>query len=133
MMQIEDEQKYDEPYLDGLHFMLNQPEFVGTNRALELMELVEHRIFLKSILPRNLGTHEVQIIIGKENRVEAVRNCSVVVSRYGSPNEAAGVVAVVGPTRMPYANIIPTVNYLSSILSRLVSRLFGRRYKGVEN
>ena len=131
IMQAEDEQEYDEPYLDGLHFTLSQPEFVHTNRMLELMELVEHRSLLKAILPRELGIREVQIVIGKENQVEAIHNYSVVIGRYGLP-KAAGIIGVVGPTRMPYAHIIPTVSYLSSVLSLLAGKLYGEQYEGVE-
>ena len=131
IMQAEDEQEYDEPYLDGLHFMLNQPEFVRTNRMLELMELVEQRSLLKAILPQELGVHEVQIVIGRENRIEAIHNCSVVIGRYGLPR-AAGIIGVIGPTRMSYAHIIPTVSYLSSVLSLLVGKLYGKQYEGAK-
>ncbi len=126
IMQAEDEQEYGEPYLDGLHFTLNQPEFTPTNRMLGLMELVECRSLLRSILPQELGIHEVQVVIGEENRTEAIRHCSVVISRYGLPEEAAGIIGVVGPTRMPYARTISTVDYLSMLLGKLVAELYGK-------
>jgi heat-inducible transcriptional repressor len=50
----------------------------------------------------------------------------VVLSRYGLPEEASGTIAVVGPTRMPYSHTIPTVYYLSSVLSQLVGGLYGK-------
>jgi heat-inducible transcriptional repressor len=126
IMQAEDKQEYEEPYLDGLHFILNQPEFAHTNRMLDLMELVEHKNLLRAILPRKLSIHKVQVVIGKENQVEAIRNCSVVISQYGPPEEVAGIIGVVGPTRMPYARTISTVSYLSSVLTKLVAELYGR-------
>ena len=128
MMQAENEQEYEEPYLDGLHFILNQPEFAHSQRMLELMELVEHRDLLRIIVPQGLGlaNREVRIVIGKENEAEAIRNYSVVISRYGLPEEAEGTIGVVGPTRMPYARTIAAVGYLSSVLSKLVAELCGR-------
>jgi len=42
-------------------------------------------------------------------------------------DEAAGTIGVIGPTRMPYVRTIATVGYLSSVLSRLVAGLHGRR------
>ncbi len=39
IMEAEDEQGYEEPYLNGLHFMLSQPEFAHSQRMLALMEL----------------------------------------------------------------------------------------------
>jgi len=126
MMKTEDEQEYEEPYLDGLHFILNQPEFTYSHKMLDLMELVEHRNLLKIIIPEGLESQRVQVIIGKENKFEAFHDYSVIISKYGVPDEAVGTIGVLGPTRMPYAHTICTVGYLSSLLSGLVAGLYGR-------
>jgi len=125
-MKTEDEQDYEEPYLDGLHFILNQPEFAQNQRMLSLMELVEHRDLLRSIVPSGLTNRGVQVVIGKENRAEVIHDYSVVIGQYGLLQEAVGTIGVVGPTRMPYARAISTVDYLSSVLSQLVTDLYGR-------
>ncbi|MFC1992367.1 heat-inducible transcriptional repressor HrcA [Chloroflexota bacterium] len=127
IMQAEDEQEYEEPYLDGWHFMLSQPEFSHGNQVLPLLELVEQRTLLRTIpfpVPESRG---VQVVIGKENKAEAIHNYSVVISRFGLSGEATGAVGVIGPTRMPYARAISIVSYLSSLLSELVSELYGER------
>jgi heat-inducible transcriptional repressor len=127
IMQAEDEQEYDEPYLNGLHFMLNQPEFAHTNRILALMELAEHRNLLRTITPHGLPSHGVQVVIGKENEAEVIHDYSVVIIRYGLSEEAVGTISVVGPTRMPYARTISTVDYLASVLNGLMAELYGKQ------
>lgn len=126
LMEAEDKSAYDDSYLDGLHFTLSQPEFAN-NRwlAQALMELVEQRTLLKNILTSEQGSKGVQVIIGRENKSDALRDYSVVIGRYGLPNEAEGTICVVGPTRMPYARTIATVDYLSRVLSGLVAKLYG--------
>jgi heat-inducible transcriptional repressor len=131
IMQAENRQEYEEHYLDGWHFMLNQPEFAQSDRMCTLMELVEHRSLLKVIVPARLSQRTVHVIIGKENKEKAIQNCSVVISQYGFPSEATGTIGVVGPTRMPYSHAIPTVRYLSSVLSELVAGLYGREIRDV--
>ena len=126
IMQAEDEQEDEEPYLHGLPFMLSQPEFAHSHRILALMELVEHRNLLRIIVPQGAVSQGVQVVIGKENKAEVIQNYSVVISQYGLPKEAIGTIGVVGPTRMPYARTISTVGYLSSVLSGLVTSLYGR-------
>lgn len=127
IMETEDEREYAEPYLDGLHFMLSQPEFAHDQHlALSLMELIERRSLMRSIIPPGFTGRSVRVIIGRENRAESIHDYSVVISRYGLPQEAAGTIGVIGPTRMPYAHTMATVNYLASVLSRLVARLYGR-------
>ena len=126
IMHTEDSKEYQEPYLEGWHFMLDQPEFAHSDQMRTLMELFERRGLLKVIAPSRLSQPGVQVIIGKENKYEAIQNCSVVICRYGLPEEASGTIAVVGPTRMPYSHTIPTVYYLSSVLSQLVGGLYGK-------
>ncbi len=126
IMQAEDSQEYEEPHLEGWHFMLDQPEFAQSDRMSTLMELVEHRSLLKVIVPARLSQQAVHVIIGKENKESAIQNFSVVISQYGLPDEATGTIGVVGPTRMPYSHTIPTVYYLSSVLSKLVAGLYGK-------
>ncbi|MBI4283857.1 MAG: heat-inducible transcription repressor HrcA [Chloroflexi bacterium] len=127
VMAGKDNEEYETPCLDGLHLTLNQPEFAHNRRMmLTLMELVEQRSLLKSIIPLELASNRVQVIIGQENRAETIHDYSVVISRYGSPDEAMGTIGVIGPTRMPYARTIATVDYLSSVLNRLAAKLYGR-------
>ncbi len=126
IMEAEEEQRYEESYLNGLHFTLSQPEFAHSQRMLALMELAEHRNLLRVIVPQELSSHRVQVVIGKENKAEVIHDYSVVISRYGLPEEAVGTIGVIGPTRMPYAHTISVVSYLSTVLSRLVTELYGR-------
>jgi heat-inducible transcriptional repressor len=124
MMQEDDEQEYEDPYLDGFHFMLGQPEFTRSDRMRGLMELVEKRRLIKTIIPKELESQKVTVTIGRENEDETFHSYSIVTGKYGISNEAAGTVSVLGPTRMSYAHAIPSVNYLSKILSDLMSGLY---------
>ena len=53
-----------------------------------------------------------------------MRDCSVVITRYGIPGEVGGALGVMGPTRMQYERAIPTVRFLSTVMSELVSELY---------
>jgi len=126
IMEAQVEEEHEEPYLDGLHFVLEQPEFADGRRMVTLVELAEQRNLLRSILPRRPAARGVQVIIGRENEAEAIQDFSVVSSQYGLAEEALGSIAIIGPTRMPYARSIAAIDYLSWLLSKLVARLYGR-------
>ena len=126
-MEAEDNRQFVESYLDGLHFTLNQPELVHNHeQAQSLMELVERRHLVKSIIPSKIKGQGVQVVIGRENETESVHDYSVVISQYGLPGEATGTISVIGPTRMQYSRTIATVGYLSLILNLLVAKLYGK-------
>jgi len=126
MMQDRDEEENNKPYFDGLHLMLEQPEFADSSHVQALVGLTERSSLLKNILPRKLPGHGVTVVIGKENESDIIREYSVVLSQYGLPEEAVGTLAIIGPTRMPYAHAIAAIDYLSWLLSQLVARLYGK-------
>jgi heat-inducible transcriptional repressor len=125
IMKGEDAQGYDKSYLEGLHFMLHQPEFSRNQRILDIMELLEHRTMLGSILPADSAEDEVRVVIGSENKAEVARDCSLVIGHYGVAGEVQGTLVVVGPTRMAYPRVIATVTHLSALLSGLIAELYG--------
>jgi heat-inducible transcriptional repressor len=126
LMRTEDERSHENSYIDGLHYLMNQPEFNTGNRLVNLMGLVEQRKLIEAMMNNKLNEYGVQVIIGKENRSESIQNFSVVLSHYGIPDEAVGTIGVVGPTRMHYARTISAIGFMSSMMSKLVSDLYGR-------
>ncbi len=70
-----------------------------------------------------LGAYSDQLIAGLGDLAEAIQECSVVISQYGFP-EACGTIGVIGPTRMSYSKAISAVDYLSSVLTRLMNTLY---------
>ena len=65
----------------------------------------------------------MQVLIGGENTWEELRECSVVLARYGSPGQMTGAIGVLCPTRMAYGRTISTVRFVSGLLSDLVIEL----------
>lgn len=117
----EEESSFEEPYIYGLSNILSQPEFSRTSKVLRLMEAIEERDWLSSVIPEAPG---VKVVIGSENRKEALQECSLVIGNYGIPGEVLGAIGVLGPTRMPYSQAISAVNYLNKLLSELVHELY---------
>jgi heat-inducible transcriptional repressor len=62
----------------------------------------------------------VQVLIGGEGTWEELRDCSMVLARYGDPNLATGTLGVLGPIRMAYGRTISTVRFVAGLLSNLV-------------
>jgi heat-inducible transcriptional repressor len=62
----------------------------------------------------------VQVLIGGEGTWEELRECSMVLARYGAPGLATGTLGVLGPIRMAYGHTISTVRYVAGLLSDLV-------------
>jgi heat-inducible transcriptional repressor len=120
-MASEDEMVYHQSYLEGLRLMLGQPEFIQKDRMLDILELMEARNWLDTLLRRQIGPERVEVVIGEENRDKTLKDLSLVLGRYGVPKKIGGTIGVIGPTRMDYRKAISTVNYMSGILSYLMA------------
>ena len=112
-----------EVFRDGVREVLSQPEFARSERILDLVDVLEQRTLSNAIPIRQLGDDAISVVIGAENRNEAMRECSIVLARYGTEGGPTGVVAVLGPTRMRYGRTISTVRYLASVLGDLMAQL----------
>jgi heat-inducible transcriptional repressor len=125
IMQAEEEEAYEDPWVDGLRHMLSQPEFAYSSKLAAIVEFFEEKRLLKSLLPQVLTGEGVRVVIGRENKPDVMRDCSVIITRYGIPGEVSGAIGVMGPTRMQYSRAIPTVCFLSSVMSEMVGDLYG--------
>jgi len=111
-------------YTDGLTNVLDEPEFAESDGARRAIRLFEERSTLQDLLARtaiNSTVGGLQVLIGGEGGWEELRQCSMVLARYGVPGLATGMLGVLGPMRMSYARTIPTVRFVAGLLSDLVN------------
>jgi len=111
-------------YTDGLTNVLAEPEFAESDDARRALRIFEERSTLQDLLARTSTSSMVgglQVLIGAEGGWEELRQCSMVLARYGVPGLATGMLGVLGPMRMSYAKTIPTVRFVASLLSDLVN------------
>lgn len=112
-----------EVYRDGLTNVLAEPEFAESESARKALRVLEERSMLEDLLSRTVltsGMDDVQVLIGGEGTWEDLRDCSMVLARYGAPGLVTGALGVLGPTRMAYGRTVSTVRFVSGLLSDLV-------------
>ena len=71
------------------------------------------------------GSPNVTVVIGAENPVQAMQECSVVTASYYVGTRERGTIGVVGPTRMDYDRAVPAVSFFARSLSQTLTRLCG--------
>jgi heat-inducible transcriptional repressor len=116
---------HGEIYRDGLVHILSQPEFVEIERTRQVVQVLEGDTSLEPILNQAQLANGIQVIIGSEGKWDEMRDFSLVLSGYGVPGEADGVLGVLGPMRMPYGRSISAVRYVASLMNDLLRRLYG--------
>ena len=115
----------DSVYLEGASEILRQPEFRDVAKIDSVLETLQRGTLLFQTLSRALLGPDVTVVIGAENHVPAMTECSVVTASYYVGRRKRGTIGVVGPTRMDYDRAVPAVGFLSHSLSRTLTRLAG--------
>jgi heat-inducible transcriptional repressor len=121
-----DDQVGEEVFHSGLHHILAAPEFGDVGLARPVVEALEQGTVLSMSLGRIVGKESVTVIIGGESVGDEMKLCSLVLSRYGIPGQMLGILGVIGPTRMAYWRALPSVRYMSSIVSALLQEMYGQ-------
>ena len=123
-MQQRSEGSSGEIYMDGMANILAKPSFADSDEGRRTLRFFDERSRLQDLLSSTVVDSTVggvQVLIGGSDGWEELRQCSVVLAKYGVAGQATGTLGVLGPMRMPYARAIPTVRYMADLLSGLVT------------
>ncbi|HZP58603.1 MAG TPA: heat-inducible transcriptional repressor HrcA [Dehalococcoidia bacterium] len=124
IIQASDRGGYDEAYLEGVRNVLAKPEFATSEKMLGMLDVLEQRNLTRLIPFRALAGDGITVMIGAENEEDAMRDYSIVVTRYGIPGGIGGAMAVLGPTRMHYPETISTVRYVAGLMSEMLTTFY---------
>ena len=120
VMEAEDKRSREQVYVDGWRYLLDRDESLRSGWVHGLARGLEEGSLLRR-LSRGLNEDSrARVIIGEENEEAYLRECTVILTRYGVPGRR-GTVGIIGPTRLPYNRAIPVIEYLSEVLSELVT------------
>ena len=108
--------------VEGKLNIFNQPEFtVDLEKIKTLFKTLEEKTKLIRLLDSCLKQDGLTVLIGTENSDEEMSGCSLIANNYGLDEDKMGTIAVFGPKRMDYKNIISVVNHTAKKVSKLLS------------
>ena len=104
--------------LDGEANLLSHREFVG-DKAQKLFSFLTRHDLLISLLSRNAGA--TNVVIGGEAQEDALDSSSIVTARYQVGGRNLGQIGIIGPTRMDYVHLIPSIEYFAAMMGKILS------------
>jgi heat-inducible transcriptional repressor len=103
--------------LAGGSNLLGFQELADINRLRALFDALDRKRDLMELFDQCLAAPGMQIFIGGESGYQVLDDCSLVTAPYYVDGHVAGVLGVIGPTRMAYHRIIPLVTETARLLS----------------
>ena len=90
-------------------------------RVRRLFDDLETKRGLTDLLGRAETADGVCIFIGSENRLFSLSGSSTIIAPYrDAAGRIVGAIGIIGPTRLNYARVIPTVDYTAKVVSKLL-------------
>lgn len=107
-------------YYAGLSSMVEIPEFQERNKLQEILMVLENYSLLSGLFNKNKSSSDVKILIGEEAGIDLFNDYAVVFSELRVFDEKKGFIAVIGPNRLKYSEVIPAVRYISDTIRSLI-------------
>jgi heat-inducible transcriptional repressor len=106
-------------YYAGAANILDMPEFYDIDLTKAVLMMVDRSDTLNDILDRAVGDESVHVLLGEDIGRDYLNFCGVVFSQFGAGKKNAGNIGVIGPVRMRFERVIPTVRYFGDLLTEL--------------
>ncbi len=119
IMQAVNEDDDFEVFTSGTTNILKYPELSDKESASSLLYTLEEKKALSEFIQDKMEDEEnrgIQVYIGDETPVDAMKECSVVTATYEIEEGVYGKVGIIGPKRMDYQKV---VNTLQSLMMQL--------------
>lgn len=98
-----------EIYTSGTNNIFKYPELADNAKASELINTFEEKEIFSKLANDNLGKENntgIQVYIGEESNLQAMKDCSVVTTTYELGDGMKGSIAIIGPKRMDYEKVV---------------------------
>ena len=110
-----------EIYTSGAYNILKYPELSDNHKASELINTLEEKQVLGRLVKDTLEDESstgIQVYIGDESPITAMKDCSIVTATYDLGEGMKGTIGIIGPKRMDYDKV---VDNLKNVMNQLDS------------
>jgi len=108
-------------YTSGVNNFLAFPEFADREKVMAVFRALEERDLLSALFGLE-PAEEIQIIIGTENQVESLQNCSLIRANFSVGNQG-GIIGIIGPTRMDYSQAVSVMRGMLASINAVLEAI----------
>lgn len=111
-----------EIYTSGANNIFKYPELADQRRASEIINTFEEKQMLTELVQETFSDEAntgIQVYIGNETPIQAMKDCSVVTATYELGEGMRGTIGIIGPKRMDYDKVIGTLKRITHQLDDL--------------
>lgn len=108
-----------EVYISGYANILEMPEFFDIDITKTLLSTLDEHDYFHDICRRETAAsigEDIYVLMGDDLGARLSDTYSYVFTHYETPQNGTGEIGVIGPVRLNYTSVVPTVRYFGSLI-----------------
>jgi len=106
-------------YCSGYANILEMPEFFDIDVTKNLLDIIDEFDYFNTLFSNTVVDEEVHVLLGEDLGPRLQGPYGFVFTRYETPMHLSGEIGVLGPARLNYTYIIPTVRYFGNLIKEV--------------
>lgn len=106
-------------FASGYAHILEMPEFYDIDLTRNLLSAIDEMDTIRSICHAQIEDGDIHVLMGEELAPTLKGPYGFVYAKYETDGKVKGEIGVLGPTRLNYTYIIPTVRYFGNLIGEI--------------
>lgn len=108
-------------HIDGTSNMLALPELKKSETLKNFLNVIETKDVIKELI-KNGYDGSVNVYIGQETSFDDLKDFTIITYKQILNDKEMGTIGIIGPKRMDYKKVIPTIKYIGDILQEKINK-----------
>ena len=117
-----------EVHVDGASNMLALPELKKSDTLKKFLNVIETKDALKELVKTGYDGN-INIYIGQETSFDDLKDFTIITYKQKINDKEVGTIGIIGPKRMNYKKVIPTIKYIGDMLQKKLEKKEGGNKK----
>ncbi len=117
-----------EVIVDGASNMLALPELKKSETLEKFLNVIETKDILKELAKTGYDGN-INVYIGQETSIDDLKDFTIITYKQKINEKEVGTIGIIGPKRMDYKKVIPTIKYIGDMLQEKMERKRGGKRK----
>jgi len=105
-------------YHAGHAHILDNPEFYDIDVARQVLSMIDEFSQINLLFAKATGEESIHILVGDDLDDEMFQSLGLVFTDFSTP-DLTGCLGIIGPSRLNYSHIIPTLRYFSGLVDEI--------------
>lgn len=108
-------------YMEGATNMLELPELKKVDTLKNFLNIIETKDAIKELMKSGYDGN-INVYIGQESAFDDLKDFTIITYKQVLNDKEVGTIGIIGPKRMDYKKIIPTIKYIGDAIQQKINQ-----------